>query len=72
MVFKILLNLIVKASDFFFNRLCPFCAPLSLAFMIVRALKMIIKTLYAMLGYFTYTGFWIYHATMRFDRTNAS
>ena len=39
-VFKIFRKRNVSASDFFFNKLCPFCAPFNLAFMIVIALKM--------------------------------
>ena len=38
-VFKIFLNLIVKASDFFFKRLCPFWAPFNRSFIVVMALK---------------------------------
>jgi len=37
--FRIFLNRIVRASDFFFKRLCPFCAPLSRAFINVKALR---------------------------------
>ena len=31
-------NLSVKASDFFFNKLCPFSAPFNLIFICVKAL----------------------------------
>ena len=36
---RIFLKRIVSASDFFFKRLWPFCAPFSLAFIIVKALE---------------------------------
>jgi len=39
MVFNIFRNRMVKASDFFFSKLCPFWAPFSLAFIVVMALK---------------------------------
>ena len=44
---KICLNLSVRASAFFFNRLCPFCAPFSLTFIWLRALETCFKVLHA-------------------------
>lgn len=40
-LFKIILKRICKASAFFFNKLCPFCAPFSLLFINIWALKQI-------------------------------
>ena len=37
--FRTVRKRILKASVFFFSRLCPFCAPFSLAFISVMALK---------------------------------
>lgn len=45
-LFKIIRNLICKASAFFFSKLCPFCAPFRRAFINIWALKARVMTIF--------------------------